>query len=325
MIHSRVSGLLRPSVLAATLSLLTVEQSFGAPNDNAKILLHLGSVANAKIACSQDGLSACADIVTRGQLYPHKYFAYVLVADAEASAGLAGVQFGLSYNGKKEAGVDIYSWHRCTDIDMPTLEWPNSGSGTMLAWREAKRTEPEGEGLGVMAVAGYFYCAAYSPDELRISTHPLANASVLDGSGNESELTTTEDSSLFGSISFSADGNSEGTNPCGYGVLGRNMVSAQPATEGALRSNLNLAVSNRGHAVQFGFSLQVQEHVNLSILEVTGRVVKQVASQDLTAGEHVLVWDTRNVNGEASIAAGMYFYRLETGTHTSVGKIVIGR
>jgi hypothetical protein len=215
--------LLAMMVFAIGLILPFAAASAGS-NSNAKILIHLLS-PTTKDACTRSAAApACTSIVTSGDLYPHTYFAYLLVTDADSVAGLAGVQCGISYNGATHTGVDVFSWTNCATLEFPSNDWPASGSGTIITWAadsSCQRFEPGGSGTGVTAVAGYFYCAAYGADTLRVIRRPVdAMAKVSDCAAVE-DIVQSEDyqpnPSHLGFAVFSSGGQAEGYSPCGAG------------------------------------------------------------------------------------------------------------
>lgn len=207
------------SVLVVALALVAVSSvSYAGANANAKVAMHLGSVTT-KNACSR-GLVPCQGIVTNGGLYPPNiYFAYVLVTDGDATAGISGVQFGINYGGGGPGdgvGFDSFGWTLCATLEFqqPAPAWPSSGGGNLITWDAGlacQTTEPGGAGTGVTAVAGYFYCGAYSPDCLSLGPRPVDNAGkVADCSSVEDLITGTP--SHYGQACW---GTAAGYNPCG--------------------------------------------------------------------------------------------------------------
>lgn len=186
-----------------------------------RLALHLLPVTSKNACGRAEAMPACNAIVTRGALYPAAYYAYLLVTNGDPGAGLAGVECGLDYNGAPHQGVDIFGWVNCADLNFPQTGWPAAGTGNLITWDptvRCQRQEPGGPGTGVVATAGYFYLAAYSPDALKIVPRPVsalaaaANCSPavirLDGDGEH------HDPSLLGTAAFSAGAASAGYNPC---------------------------------------------------------------------------------------------------------------
>lgn len=209
------------------------------PNRDAKLALHLG-VTQARPPClTASGLPACGRVKSTGLLYPKTYFAHLLVQDANATAGVGGVQLGVDYNASFQAGVDVFSWALCATLEFtssgPNGPWPAPGSGNLITWdisTKCQRSEPGGPGTGVVASAGFFYLSAYSPDILRLTPRPVDNQAkvascdaledVIGGVGGPADP-------RLGYATFSADERSPGFNPC----LGP--VTIRPTTWSAIK------------------------------------------------------------------------------------------
>lgn len=213
------------SVLVAGLATAAfAADSFAGANANAKIQLHILGTTT-KNACTRiQTTPACQSIVTQGNLYPTLYFTHVLVTDANATAGIAGVQFGIQYTGPGAVdgvGVDIFGWTLCATLEFqsPAPSWPNSGAGNLVTWDATTRCqvfEPGGPGTGVTANAGYFYMAAYGPGTFAITPRPVDGAAkVADCAASEDVVQSTDvprTPSHLGSVGF---GGQPGYNPCG--------------------------------------------------------------------------------------------------------------
>ena len=210
------------SVLVAGLATVALStDSFAGANANAKIQLHLLSPTTKQQCTRLAATPACNGIITQGALYPTLYYAYVLVTDGNAAAGVAGVQFGIAYTGPGAtdgAGIDIYGWALCATLEFqsPTPAWPNSGAGNLITWdanTRCQRFVPVGNdpANGVTSAAGYFYMAAYGPGTMAITPRPTDGvAKVADCSASEDIITGTP--SHLGSLGF---GGQPGYNPCG--------------------------------------------------------------------------------------------------------------
>ncbi len=59
------------------------------------------------------------------------------------------------------------------------------------------------------------------------------------------------------------------------------------------------------------FGLPQSSHVRITIYDVTGREVKVLTDAGYTPGAHTVTWDGTDISG-ASVASGMYLYKLET-------------
>ncbi|MGQ0721154.1 MAG: FlgD immunoglobulin-like domain containing protein [Candidatus Eiseniibacteriota bacterium] len=69
------------------------------------------------------------------------------------------------------------------------------------------------------------------------------------------------------------------------------------------------------------FTVRRTSVVNLSVFDVTGRLVRTLASGGFSAGEHVTSWDGQDGSGRPA-AAGVYFVRLDAGEDAATRRIV---
>lgn len=72
--------------------------------------------------------------------------------------------------------------------------------------------------------------------------------------------------------------------------------------------------------IRFGLPRQMQ--INLSIYDVAGRLVKEVANGEFTAGYHHVSWDGNN-NRQERVSEGVYFYVLRTDDQRLVKRMVL--
>ena len=191
------------------------------PHENTKIVVHLAAPTGKNPCGRAEAHPPCGSIVSKGGLAPNSYFAYVLAVDADATAGVAGMQFGINYLAPDGVGVDIYDWVNCATLEFPSADWPNAGSGTLVTWDAAlacQTNEPGGAGTGVVAVAGYFYCTSYTPDALLITPRPVdLTAKVASCSAEEEVIdspTVHKVPHPLGFASFSVGAIVPGYNPC---------------------------------------------------------------------------------------------------------------
>jgi hypothetical protein len=75
-------------------------------------------------------------------------------------------------------------------------------------------------------------------------------------------------------------------------------------------------------ATAISFSLSTPGKVRLSVVDVSGRVVKMLLDGTRTAGDYSVAWDARNDEGKA-VVSGVYFYRLEAPGFADTKKLVI--
>jgi hypothetical protein len=93
------------------------------------------------------------------------------------------------------------------------------------------------------------------------------------------------------------------------------IVAAAPAARGVELAQNYPNPFNPTTAIEF--RLPVAAHVNLSIFDVTGRLVTTLADGTLDAGPHRVVWDG------AGAGSGVYFYRLHAGEETVTRKLTV--
>jgi hypothetical protein len=70
------------------------------------------------------------------------------------------------------------------------------------------------------------------------------------------------------------------------------------------------------------YSTQAAGRVNLSIYDVSGRLVKTLVDKELPTGPHKAIWDGRNDAG-GMVSAGVYFARLESARRRQSRKLVL--
>ncbi len=68
------------------------------------------------------------------------------------------------------------------------------------------------------------------------------------------------------------------------------------------------------------FDVPVRERATISIVDVSGRIVKRVASGELVPGRYLTDWDGRDEAGRR-VASGVYFIRLEAGSFAATRKM----
>jgi hypothetical protein len=70
------------------------------------------------------------------------------------------------------------------------------------------------------------------------------------------------------------------------------------------------------------FALPSASHVELSVYDVSGRLVATLLDENRPAGTHRVVWDGRNRAGERA-ASGVYLYRIQAGSFTDTKRMVL--
>ena len=70
------------------------------------------------------------------------------------------------------------------------------------------------------------------------------------------------------------------------------------------------------------FTLPTAGHVNVSVFNLLGQKVQTLYDGALSAGDHTVVWNGTDGNGNTS-ASGVYFYRIEAGEYQVTKKMVL--
>ena len=69
------------------------------------------------------------------------------------------------------------------------------------------------------------------------------------------------------------------------------------------------------------FDIPIATQINVSIFNLMGQKVKTLANKQVASGYHVVQWDGTNDKG-VSVSTGMYFYTLNTGSHSAMKKML---
>lgn len=224
----------------AAMAISTTAQAAG--NANAKIMLHAlplttknqcTRVQNIPVDCT--GYNAgIHNLNATGATF---YYAYLLVVNGSQSEGVAGLQCGIQYqNGvggpADGIGVEVYGWSLCATLEFQTpaggaiTAWGGANGGNLITWDSVNKCQQGGNlALGAVAVAGYFYCGAYSPDVMRVVPRQVDNAAKTANcvSTEDPTYTSPNDAETFlGALGFGGPG----INPCGRELP----VATEPAT-----------------------------------------------------------------------------------------------
>jgi hypothetical protein len=216
-----------------------------AGNSDAKLMLQ-ALAPTTKNTCNRAALrpSDCSgyNTVYQLQLYPTLYFAYALVVDGSLTEGVSGASFGVQYDGAPATGVHIWSWTLCGDSESPDAGWPAPATGNVIQFNTATNCQAAGNSnIGAVAVLGYFYSAAYTPDRLVLTSHPGTGqgtvrncADALDVVGYSPNDACTN----FGAIGYGPGSN--GINPCEDVSRDRLCppIPVQPSTWGQVKALL---------------------------------------------------------------------------------------
>lgn len=189
-----------------------------APNDNRpKILLHV-QPSSRQEPCQAGDLLDCRYAVTSAKLANGTqgpfYYVYLLAARGRMES-IYRVRCGITYQkgqpgGQRDhRGIDVLGWNLCADIQFAAPVgplWPAPASGSTIYWDPGQRCQRQ-----EVAVAGYFYMAAYDADTLRVTSDPTDHLTDIYKCDPGSEFLGPED---LGYVTFSAGGGGDGCNPC---------------------------------------------------------------------------------------------------------------
>ncbi|MBN1165221.1 MAG: T9SS type A sorting domain-containing protein [Candidatus Krumholzibacteriota bacterium] len=73
-----------------------------------------------------------------------------------------------------------------------------------------------------------------------------------------------------------------------------------------------------------GYSILKDAHVNLSVFNVSGQLVRTLVDENQARNSYRVVWDGKNNRGKV-VSSGVYFYRIEAGDFVASKKLVLFR
>ena len=175
-------------------------------NTEAVLALHIGTRV-AKNVCGTVLPSSCGGYTT-STIDSGFYNLYLTVAQSPDSVGVAGVQFGIAYDGATGAGCDVSSWTSCADLEFQGTGWPDNNTGNVITWEPSLNCQMDTTGVPILV--GVFEVITYTGDTFSITPRPVDGlAKVADCTAAENDLTGKVPSAL-GTASFGEPG----YNPC---------------------------------------------------------------------------------------------------------------
>jgi hypothetical protein len=102
------------------------------------------------------------------------------------------------------------------------------------------------------------------------------------------------------------------------------LTTAISDQEGAVRimSSPSASPNPFAHTTAIRFALDREALVGVSIYNASGRLVRSIQKSNYGPGENQVAWDARTDSHEM-VRAGVYFYRIEAGSVTSTGRVVL--
>ena len=96
----------------------------GGDNARAAISVHITPMVT-KLPCNSQPVRPRYTMVTETTCYdPNGYSIWILVCNASDSTGIAGMEFGINYDGDLASGIDVDSWNLCADLEFPEGDGP---------------------------------------------------------------------------------------------------------------------------------------------------------------------------------------------------------
>jgi hypothetical protein len=77
-------------------------------------------------------------------------------------------------------------------------------------------------------------------------------------------------------------------------------------------------------STSISFTLPESGFARLAVYNISGQLVRELAAEHLSAGQHEIVWDSRDSSG-ANVSSGVYIARLAAGDRTAVRKVTLVR
>jgi hypothetical protein len=65
-----------------------------------------------------------------------------------------------------------------------------------------------------------------------------------------------------------------------------------------------------------------RNNIMINIFDVRGKFIKNLANQQISAGQHQFIWDSIDMNGKR-VASGHYFYTVQIGEFKQTGKLLL--
>jgi hypothetical protein len=213
----------------------------GGDNWQAAISVHITPMIQ-KLPCNTPPSPIAATMVTDVSCTaPEGYSVWILVCNGSDSTGIAGMEFGIDYDGALASGIDVDSWNLCADLEFPegdgsggpAADWPEAGTGTIITWDRLLNcqdisSEPYVPHT-VVAIGGVLNVWGYGPDQLVITTRPVSGfAKVANCKASEDRIDGMVPSHL-GIAGFCLPG----YNPCGL------PTAVEPTTWGRVKQQYN--------------------------------------------------------------------------------------
>ncbi|MDP8205466.1 MAG: FlgD immunoglobulin-like domain containing protein [Candidatus Electryonea clarkiae] len=131
------------------------------------------------------------------------------------------------------------------------------------------------------------------------------------------------DSTRFENISLAGDYIVE-FHPGSIDIYSQDFVKVNSIsfeTPGSFQLNQNFP-NPFNPGTNISFEIARAENVNLSIYDITGRLVTTLLNEPISAGTHSIFWNGNDLNG-IPVASGNYFYRLNNSSNSTYKRMVL--
>jgi len=183
-------------------------------NDQVGIAIHLGALVTKDLCLNAPNVTS-STIVTSGTVGP-AFGAWVLVCNGSDSTGIAGVEYGITYNSTALQGVDVFGWNACGSLEFPGAGYPNAGGDNIVTWDPINNCQNVNSEpfvpKTVVAMVGQLYVIAYSPDQLTIVPAVRSGFAKVADCASSEDIVSGQVPTHMGFVEF---GGGAGYSPCG--------------------------------------------------------------------------------------------------------------
>jgi hypothetical protein len=237
---------------------------------------------------------------------------WLFACNATDSSGVAGIEFGIDYDGQDGSGIEVLDFVNCTDFQVPAGDWPAAGSGSRMAWSYSENCQNTGMNgpNSVIAVAGVFHVLYHSPDRLRFVSYPAENGGIRVGGCDRG---IDDIRGPLGVAGF--------CKPGFNGCVAQTAVRERGEFTPAFRLSRAFPNPFRTSTVT-EFTLPAAGPARVQVHDVAGRRITTLLDEPRAdAGPHQVVWNGRDEQGR-EVAPGIYFLHVVTRDHTATRKVV---
>lgn len=270
-------------------------------------------------------------------IYDHLLFAYGW------NGGIEVFQPGSEFNTLNSMGTCNGYWVKINADD--TLIYPEFDAVTGWAASRAVATDDQSAGRGNYTTPTWvnLYASDLKLDGRIIGTGSVIEAHSTITNAKVGSFTMTQDGK-FGFMPVYADANSADLKPGGEFYLTVDGVRANETftwtTNGDRTVVASLSSANSSGTLPDGFSLNqnypnpfnptttisfavpVATLARIEIYNLLGALIAVPFDDAVLAGDHQVVWDGRNLNGE-SVASGVYLYKLVSDRYSEARKMML--